>query len=93
MGPNVEEKFKVFEYTGNIKKRDFNIYPDYAILRISRDNIGPLTPLPEGLDMPKDLIPFKTPFDLVENSKVIINAGSFYGWHHRNVNFKDDNDC
>ena len=82
----VEQSFIEFNEKNN---KFFNIFSkpshekfesSYAILRITRDNIGPLTPLPK-FQLPKDQIPFKTPFDLIEDLKVIIPQGSFYGWN------------
>lgn len=87
------EKFKIFEYDGKKKRLDFDKIPDYAIWRITRDNIGPIIPLPEGLDLPAEITPLKTPIDLEEDSNVIIKKGSSYGWYHRNINDKNDNDC
>jgi len=84
MGPNVEEifeeRFKVIEYTGVIKKGDYDKYPSYAIYNILPDNIGPLYPFPEGIK-PQDEIKNKTPFEL-KYEDINIEEGSLYGYHH-----------
>jgi hypothetical protein len=86
--------FKIFyrpTYNSSVIK-EYKYEPNFVILRIYRDNIDKILPL-TNFRLPKDQIPFETPFDLIEDSNVIIHKGSCYGWNF-SLNcfiFKDKN--